>query len=107
MKTRTKWFLAALFAAMVIAAASGEPKLLIASVVMFFILWLVWRGFIFLSLLLRPVRDKIRPQVDATNPYIDSALRRSGLDAVANGMNKLQAGIDASVSASQDGIDRR
>jgi hypothetical protein len=109
MKTRTKWFLGVLTASIIIAVASGTNKGanngagLIKLMMLFFVVWVVWRGFVFLWTLLTPVRRAVQPVTD----HVDDALRRSGLGFVADTSNKLQAAIDGAVNASQKGIDER
>lgn len=104
----TKYVLWAVAAAVIIKAASvgngsGAVSLIFAGI----FVWLAWRAFVFLSLLLRPVREKIRPYVDPVNQHVDATLRHSGLGVVADAGAGLQSGLDRAVDATQKGIDAR
>lgn len=106
MKTRTKWFLGALLGASVIASAiSGEAGLFVRIALLYVLAWVAWRGFIFLALLFKPLRDKLRPHVDPINAHMHNALRRSKLGPVADFSEHLQAGIDRAVDDAQRGLD--
>lgn len=104
MKTRTKWFLGALLAAAVIAAVvAGEPKILVYLAVLYGAAWLLWRGFVFLAILLRPARRYVEP----ARQHVDDSLRRAGLGKIADVSNTLQAGVDRAVDATEKDIAAR
>ena len=108
MKTRNKWFIGVLTATVVVASATmnngkGIAELLLA----FFLLWAAWRAFVFLALLLKPVREKMRPFVDPLNAHMHDTMRRSGFGAVATASEKFSAGVDSAVTQTQKGIDER
>lgn len=96
---------------MVASAVAGDPALAVragfAFGLLFILLWLAWRAYVFLALLLAPVREKLKPHVDPVNQHLDATLRRSGLGALADLGNKLQSGLDGAVGATQRGIDAR
>ena len=70
-------------------------------------LYLAWRVYVFLALLLQPVREKLAPVVDPVTNHVDATLRRSGLGKVADISKKLQAGLNGAVAATQREIDDR
>lgn len=108
MSKTTKVLLWLLLASAVIASANlGNPKPVIYVVVLYGMGWLIWRFYVFVALLFKPVRKKIQPQVDEVNQHLDTTLRRSGLGALADAAQKFQAGLDGAVKATQDGIDQR
>lgn len=108
MTKRIKLLLGVALAAVVISAAiagdEGGIKLVLGLVLF---VWVGWRVFVFLALLLNPVREKLRPYVDPMNAHAHDTLRRSGLGKVADISEKLQAGIDGAVSETQKRIDER
>lgn len=109
MKTRTKWFLGILVAVAAIASFvdGGNGSGLIKVAMLAGLVWLFWRAFVFISLLFKPIRQKIAPQVTAFNDHLDDTLHRSGLGAVSDAGNKVQSGIHGAVNATQKGIDER
>lgn len=115
MKTRTQWLFCMLFSAAVSASAAtkGDPttaavtELLKLLVFGGLFVWLIWRGFVFLSLLLKPVRDKVRPIVAPINAHAHNTLHRSGLGRFADFGKKLNAGLDGAVAATQKGVNER
>lgn len=109
MTKRMKWFLGVLVAAVIVAsvAGGGNGAGLVKLLMMLLVLWLIWRGFVFFMQLMKPVRDKVRPQVDAFNSHVDDTLRRSGFSSVADASKKVQAGIDGAVDETQRGIEER
>lgn len=109
MKTRTKWFLGALVAAAVAGevGSGGNGAGLVKLAMMAGLVWLAWRAFVFVCLLLKPVREKIAPHTEKFNLHVDDTMHRSGLGALSDAANKLQSGIDGAVNATQKGIDDR
>src|SRR3972149_5669118 len=96
MKTRTKVFLwAPLVAALLADIISGKPEIFIRLLVVYGVGWVVWRGFLFIYSLVKPVRDKLKPYVDPINEQGNAILRRSGFDAVVDVSDKLQADLEA------------
>jgi hypothetical protein len=106
---RTKWFLGVLAAVAILGSASGggNGSGLIKLALFVLVAWLAWRGFVFLTQLLKPVREKIKPQVDAVNEHVDDTLRRSGLSEVVDAGKKFHAGLDGAVNETQRGIEDR
>ena len=108
MKTRAKWFLGALLTALIMGSATADNgKSLAPLLVMLFLLWAVWRAFVFLTLLLKPVREKMKPLVVPLNAHMHDTMRRSGLGKVADMSEKFSAGVDGAVAQTQKGIDER
>lgn len=108
MEKRTKVFLGVLAGALVVASvATNSPQILMMGIGATFMAWFFWRCYVFLALLLQPLRKAIKPQVDAVNQHVDQTLRRSGLDSVADAAKSMQAGLDGAVEATQKGIDQR
>lgn len=108
MKTREKWYATALAAVIVAAAAITEdPGILAFGIAATITLWLIWRAFVFLRLLLAPVRERFQPQISALNDHVDVSLRRSGLGRVADMAKALDGGLDGAVNATQRAIDER
>ena len=114
MKNRTKLLFGALISVAISASAAtrdattaGVTEAVKILVFGGLLVWLAWRSFVFLSLLLKPVRDKLKPIVDPINAHAHNTLRRSGLGRFADFSEKLHAGIDGAVSATQKGIDER
>ena len=100
MKTRTKVFLVALLIAALIASViSGEPRLLAYAAVLYVLAWLAWRFFAFVFVLLKPVRDWLRP----LNDHVDATARKTGLGKLTDLDNKLRAGIRGAVDATHAG----
>lgn len=99
-----KYALWAVAAAVITGAANiGNGSAAIQLILAGFVVWAAWRGFVFLSLLLRPARA----YVDPLNRHVDETLRRSGVGAIADAGARLQAGLDGAVDATQRGIDSR
>ena len=95
MKTRTKVFLwAPLVAALLADIISGKPEIFIRLLVVYGVGWVVWRGFLFIYSLVKPVRDKLKPYVDPINEQGNAILRRSGFGAVVDVSDKLQADLE-------------
>lgn len=108
MKTRTKWFLGVLLAVVVLASAiTGDAGLLGGLLVLGLSGWFFWRCFVFLSILFKPLREKLRPTVDPINAHMYDTLRRSGLGKVADIGEQLDAGIDGAVAGTQQVLDDR
>lgn len=112
MKTRTKNFLFALLGAAVFAVAVGEinggnGSGIMGLVVIGGCLWGLWRLFVALYLFMKPVREAIKPQVEAFNNHLDGTMRRSGLGAVADVAKTIDSGIAGAVSATQKDLDER
>ena len=96
MKTRTKVFLGALFGSVVVASVvAGQPKMLVDAAILFVVAWLLWRGFVFMAVLIAPVRETLKP----INDHIDVAMRQSGLGKIADINNAFQAGVDSAIKS--------
>lgn len=113
MMTRAKWLavILALGAISVLSESGKETKAGVTAVVMFAmmagVVWLAWRGFVFLRLLFAPVREKLKPYADPLNDHLEDTLRRSGLGKVADVSKSMASGLDGAVKATQDKIDAR
>lgn len=104
MKVRTKWFLGVLGVVTFVGSmVVGEPKILVIMAMLVFMVWLAWRAFVFLYLLLKPLREELNP-IDA---HLRKTLHQSGLGKVADFSDKVQSGLDRAVEATQQGIDQR
>ncbi|PUA17261.1 hypothetical protein C7W93_15120 [Glaciimonas sp. PCH181] len=104
-----KWFLGALAlsAAVAAAASGGNGSGLIKLLMLFFVVWLAWRFFVFLWLLFKPVRARTKHFVDPINERVDATLRNSGLGKLVSVSNRVYAGLDAAAQETQNSIDKR
>lgn len=97
MKIRTKVFLSVLLLVCAVAAVIGkEPRILIYCLAIYVGVWCVWRCFLFLYILLTPIRKKIQP----INNHIESSLRSAGLNQLASTHENMRNKIDETVSTS-------
>ena len=69
--------------------------------------WLMWRGLLFLRLLMAPVRKAIAPYDRAAVAHLDATLERSGMGKVAEFSRRVQAGIERAADEGQARIDSR
>lgn len=109
MKNRTKWFLGTLIAASVIGdlASGANGKIIAPLAVCAVLIWLAWRAFVGLYRLCAPLRKAIKPQTDNLNQHIDTTLRRSGLGAMVDFGNKIDAGVIGAINTTQKQLDER
>lgn len=113
MKIQTKLVCAVGALLPAVAQAAGKSNFdwvasaIIGIAVVVLILWLVWRAFVFVVLLLRPAKKAIAPFTAGVERHLEETMRRTGVGTVYDISKSLDKKINNAVDATQRGIDER
>ncbi len=108
MSSRGKFFVGLFIAALLASAiVSGDPKIALQFGFLGVLVWLIWRGVLFVAQLLLPVRRVMKPYVDPLNDHLDQAMRRSGMSGLADVAKNVDAGVQGALREGQERVDAR